>query len=274
MNPVTSSALSERMNAPSRVLRPSRDGVIAVYLAYLALILQTLARAPIRDLFPWSLGLVLANLVLFTTVLWRSRVRSGLLHLYFGLQSAIVLALLWLHPQFDFVTGLFALLCFHAALVFTGRVRWIWVGILIALIPGSLMFYWGVIQGLARSSIPVAVGIILPAYAIVSHEIEVARAKSQAMLAELQDTHRQLRSHVDQVEELAAMEERNRLARELHDSVSQTMFSIALDTRSAQILLERDPARVRPQLEQLQGLTQSALADMRSLIGQLRSESD
>ena len=266
--------MSERMNANSRPLRPSRDGVIAVYLAYLAFILQTLARAPIRDLFPWSLGLTLANLVLFTIVLWRSRIRSGLAHLYFCLQSAIVLALLWLHPQFDFVTGLFALLCFHAALVFTGRARWIWVGTLIALIPASLIFHWGVVQGLARGSTSVAVGIVFPAYAIVNHEIEVARAKSQAMLAELQDTHRQLQSHVDQVEELAAMEERNRLARELHDSVSQTMFSITLDTRSAQILLERDPARVRPQLEQLQELAQSALAEMRGLIGQLRSESD
>jgi len=266
--------LSERMNANSRPLRPSRDGVIAVYVAYVALVLQTLARAPIGDLFPWSLGLLLVYLALFTAVLWRSRVRSWLAHLYFCLQSAIVLALLWLHPQFDFVVGLYALLCFHAALVFTGRVRWIWVGTLIALIPTSLIFYWGVVQGLARSSVSVAVGIIFPAYAIVNHEIEVARAKSQAMLAELQDTHRQLRSHVDQVEELAAMEERNRLARELHDSVSQTMFSITLDTRSAQILLERDPARVRPQLEQLQELAQSALAEMRSLIGQLRSESD
>jgi signal transduction histidine kinase len=72
------------------------------------------------------------------------------------------------------------------------------------------------------------------------------------------------------VEELAAMEERNRLARELHDSVSQTMFSLLLATRSAQILLERDPVRVRPQLEQLQELTQSALAQMRSLIAELR----
>jgi two-component system NarL family sensor kinase len=75
-------------------------------------------------------------------------------------------------------------------------------------------------------------------------------------------------------------EERNRLARELHDSVSQTMFSIILNIRSTQILLERDPAQVRAQqvraqqvrtqLEQLQKLTQSALAQMRSLIAQLR----
>jgi signal transduction histidine kinase len=90
------------------------------------------------------------------------------------------------------------------------------------------------------------------------------------MLGELQDTHRQLQAYADQVEELAAMEERNRLARELHDSVSQTLFSIVLHTRSAQILLERDPPRIRPQLQRLQELTQNALAQMRGLIAQLR----
>ena len=90
------------------------------------------------------------------------------------------------------------------------------------------------------------------------------------MLSELQETHRQLQAYADQVEELATIEERSRLARELHDSVSQTLFSIVLNTRSAQILQERNPARVKPQLEQLQELTQNTLAQMRSLIAQLR----
>ena len=72
------------------------------------------------------------------------------------------------------------------------------------------------------------------------------------------------------MEELAAIEERNRLARELHDSVSQTMFSIILNVRSTQVLLQRDPTRLRPQLETLQKLAQSALVEMRSLIAQLR----
>jgi signal transduction histidine kinase len=115
-----------------------------------------------------------------------------------------------------------------------------------------------------------AAGIIFPAYVIVNHEIETARAQSQALLNELQETHRQLESYAGQAEELAAMQERNRLARELHDSVSQTMFSIILNIRSTQILLGREPARVRPQLEQLQELTSRALSQMRTLISQWR----
>jgi hypothetical protein len=48
------------------------------------------------------------------------------------------------------------------------------------------------------------------------------------------------------------------------------MFSISLHSRATRILLERDPQRLRAQLEQLQSLTQNALAEMRSLIANLR----
>ena len=66
------------------------------------------------------------------------------------------------------------------------------------------------------------------------------------------------------------MQERNRLARELHDTVSQLIFSINLTTRSAQLLLKKEPARVADQLNRLQEMTADALAQLRSLISQLR----
>ena len=66
------------------------------------------------------------------------------------------------------------------------------------------------------------------------------------------------------------MQERNRLARELHDTVSQLIFSISLTARSAQLLLKRDPARVPEQLNRLQEMTTDALSQLRSLITQLR----
>jgi len=70
--------------------------------------------------------------------------------------------------------------------------------------------------------------------------------------------------------ELAVLEERNRLARELHDSVTQTLFSMTLTAEAAQILAERNPRRASTQLQRLQKLAQGALIEMRSLISQLR----
>ena len=73
-----------------------------------------------------------------------------------------------------------------------------------------------------------------------------------------------------QAGELAAGEERAHLARELHDSVTQALFSMTLVSRSVEMLLDRDPAAARAQLGQLRDLQREALAEMRALIFELR----
>ena len=73
-----------------------------------------------------------------------------------------------------------------------------------------------------------------------------------------------------QAQQLAILEERNRLARDLHDSVTQTLFSITLTAESARAMLVKKPEKVATQLELLQSLGRSALAEMRALIFQLR----
>jgi signal transduction histidine kinase len=74
----------------------------------------------------------------------------------------------------------------------------------------------------------------------------------------------------EQTREYAVVEERNRLARELHDSVTQSLFSVSLLSEAALSLLERDPAKARERLERANELAQGALAEMRALIFQLR----
>ena len=73
-----------------------------------------------------------------------------------------------------------------------------------------------------------------------------------------------------QAGELAAGEERAHLARELHDSVTQALFSMTLVARSVEMLLETDPDTARTHLAQLRELQREALAEMRALIFELR----
>ena len=79
-----------------------------------------------------------------------------------------------------------------------------------------------------------------------------------------------------ELEGKAALEERHRLARELHDSVSQALFSMNLTARATQIAVQQadaDPdGPVARGMAQLLELTQGALAEMRALIFQLRPE--
>ncbi len=68
---------------------------------------------------------------------------------------------------------------------------------------------------------------------------------------------------------MPASRERQRLALEMHDSVTQTIFSMTLTTQSALLLLERDRRQVAGQLDWLEQLAQSALGEMQELISHL-----
>ncbi len=73
-----------------------------------------------------------------------------------------------------------------------------------------------------------------------------------------------------QAAELAAAEERAHLARELHDSVTQALFSMTLQSRSLELLLARDPGQLAARIGELRDLQRDALAEMRALIFELR----
>ncbi len=72
------------------------------------------------------------------------------------------------------------------------------------------------------------------------------------------------------IEKDAVTQERNRLARELHDSVTQRLFSANLIAETLPKIIERDPAKGQEALDELRLLTSGALAEMRSLLLELR----
>ncbi|WP_112261283.1 histidine kinase [Lentzea terrae] len=81
---------------------------------------------------------------------------------------------------------------------------------------------------------------------------------------------------LDEASQVAALEERHRLARELHDSVSQALFSMTLHTRAVELALQKqggDPdGPVARGITELRSLTQDALAEMRASLFQLRPD--
>jgi signal transduction histidine kinase len=72
---------------------------------------------------------------------------------------------------------------------------------------------------------------------------------------------------------VASLEERQRLARELHDSVSQALYGIALGAQTARAVLDRDPPAAVEPVDYILSLADVGLAEMRALIFELRPES-
>jgi two-component system nitrate/nitrite sensor histidine kinase NarX len=74
----------------------------------------------------------------------------------------------------------------------------------------------------------------------------------------------------ERAQELAAVEERQRLARELHDAVTQTLFSASLISEALPDLWKSDPDQGQQLLQTLRQLSRGALAEMRTLLMELR----
>jgi signal transduction histidine kinase len=74
----------------------------------------------------------------------------------------------------------------------------------------------------------------------------------------------------DRAREKDILKERNRLARELHDSLSQALFSMVLNAEAAMLVFESDPEKARRQMQLLYETANGALKEMRSLIFELR----
>lgn len=77
----------------------------------------------------------------------------------------------------------------------------------------------------------------------------------------------------EEARKVATLEERQRMARELHDSVSQALYGIALGTHAAREQLERAPQKLSSTLDYVLTMSATAVAEMRALVFELRPES-
>jgi signal transduction histidine kinase len=221
-----------------------------------------------------NLVLVVLLLVLYSVSYslepWLSNRFHGYKHLYVPLQTTWVIALSHMRPFMDFQNLLYFPLTIQIFRAFPRQFAVGWTIIFVILLGITLIPGMGLLEGLALILSYLAAGTFLVSYDFLYSRTQTDQAKSQQLLADLQCAHRKLQEQAAQAEELAAARERNRMARELHDSVSQVIFSITLTSRSTRLLLERDPARVPTEIERLQGMTSSALSQLRSIIAELR----
>ena len=216
------------------------------------------------------ISLIIAFSLLFTFEPLLSKRFHWYIWFYFPLQTALIIVLSILRPFLDFHTVLYFPLWIQIFRTFSHKAAIRWSIPLVFLLAVTVIPGIGWWEGFAFILLNVASGTFLISYDVLYLRTRAEEAKSQALLSDLQFAHQKLQEYAVQAEELASARERNRLARELHDSVSQVIFSISLTSQSARLLLERDPAQSPVQIERLQEMTSSALSQLRSLIAELR----
>jgi len=193
-------------------------------------------------------------------------------YVYFALQSVLIMALGIMRPFLDVGGALFILLSIQSTRSLSPRAALTWNIFFVILLTFTMILGVGLLDGVVIGMLIVAIGMFMVSYDLLYTQTRSDQAESQRFLDQLTDAHQQLQAYTAEAEELIAANERSRLVRELHDSVGQMIFSATLTTRSAQLMVEKDPSRVPEQLDRLQEMTSNALRELRSLIGQLRPQ--
>jgi signal transduction histidine kinase len=250
---------------------------IGAPLRYLGYILTLPAR--------WiALGLLAAFLVLAAVEPWLSRRSHRHIHLYLAVQTCILIALSLITTIEDFFGIPFMSLILQSMNVFPARVGFRWIIVFAVItsvfvpIYGSIAHEFGVSESLPTVLIYLTVYFfagsliaIIDQVEIARKEAEIARKESKKLLTELQETHKQLRIYSERAEEVAVAQERSRLARELHDSVTQSLHSSTLLAEAGQRLIRSgDTERARRYLIRLGEISHQALKEMRLLVYELR----
>lgn len=220
---------------------------------------------------PITIPLLVLYLALFFTEPWLSRRFSQFQRIYFGLQLAIGFALMASQPDLDFYAILFIPMSAQVALVPRQRERRLWLGATFAVMAVGLLLYQDFPRSVALILLYGAGYLLVASYAAATEKAEAAEAQSRVLVEDLQQANQQLRENAETIESLAVVQERNRLARELHDSVSQSLYGLVLSAEAARRNLAAGKTEDSAHdLESMTETARAALAEMRLLIYELR----
>lgn len=216
--------------------------------------------------------LYIAHLVLhWTSLYWQKRGWS--VYLYLGLQSILVFALVLLAMNLGPLFGLYMGMIGESA----GLLQRPWkiagsVVFFLALSAGNYLLLTGGsdLQWWVLAIFPMTIFVIL--YVLLYSRQAEARERAQKLLVELEAANRQLTEYADRIEDLTLVNERARMARELHDTLAQGLAGLILQLEAADSHLAGNrPDRAREIIDQAMVRARSTLADSRRVIDNLRS---
>ena len=192
---------------------------------------------------------------------------AGRAWVYFPLQAALGLGLLGLRSTSSGAFGfLFFLLSIQAALILPRRTATGWTLFFFAL-TSLTSFALSGRAGLTNILFNAPVYFTCVAFGHSLRSTELARRQNQQLLDEL-------RAAQDQLRDLAVAEERNRLAREMHDSLGHRLTVAVVQLEGAQRLIPLDGERAARMIGTMRDEMKEALAELRRTVAALRSPAE
>lgn len=252
----------------------ARRTLLITYIAAYLLAISTIVRylVSFRDDRFWSITSLLGGylVLLFLEPFFIRRYRL-VTYIYLLFQISIICALSFVTPNVDFWAILFCPLVVQIMNNFPQRTGLLITGIFAVIMFILMLNGFGPKVGLPLIFIYLVIFFLLAAFIAIIRDAELARKELQKQQIALQTAHDQLKIYTSQAEESAIMQERNRLARDLHDSVTQSLHSTTMLAEAGKRLAgSGDIERARGYLIRIGDISQHALKEMRLLVYELR----
>ena len=266
----------KRMKAVSRLSRfHAPFGDVAFVSVVAATYLALLISAPGPFAPPKLVALLAAGLAyaVLGTIGFARCQRAGSLPVslaYFAVQIALAALVMLVSRAPGLAALLLMPLAAHAAILPRGWMLIVCVCILavVAALIG-LVSGW---QGVLPSVLGYLTGVVfVVGFTQVALREARARIEVERLAAELREANDKLRQYAVQAEELATIQERNRLAREIHDGLGHYLTAISMQLQAARAVWESDLLRAADALGKAQTLTREALTDVRRSVAALRA---
>jgi signal transduction histidine kinase len=100
---------------------------------------------------------------------------------------------------------------------------------------------------------------------------QVSRIRAEALLAQVEHAHQQLQVYAERIAELATTEERNRVAREIHDGLGHALIAINIQLEKALVYYDTYPQEALQAINDAMGVVKEALRDVRRSVQTLRA---
>jgi len=194
----------------------------------------------------------------------------GAVGLYFTVQIALIFAIQWLIGP-----GAVWLVSLPLAAMAVQRLSALWRWVVYLAILGGLFVSLGFRYQQWESAMLFAISVSPAIFFVVVFTQQGVRERNARYHAEelrndLEIANRQLSAYALQVEEMAIVQERNRLAREIHDNLGHYLTVVNVQIAAAKVLLGTDPVRALEALDKAQALTQEGLGAVRQSVAALR----
>ncbi|MCE7989743.1 MAG: sensor histidine kinase [Caldilinea sp. CFX5] len=253
------------------------------WLDWLALITVVVVAAfafsfyPASDMRRW--GVAALFLIFAAALIWPPdqltppTVFNGREHARLLFLTLVTLGMVALEGNFTAIIILYFLLSGRALTIFPDRTGYTWIlalgGLTSIMLAYILAPDWGfgLLNGLGATCGYFFVG----SAANAQRRAEAADAESRRLLQELQVAHQQLQAHAAHAEALAVAEERNRLAREMHDTLGHRLTVAAVQLEGAQKLVKRDPDKAVKMIGTVREQVLEGLTELRRTVAALRT---